>query len=212
MAGYATPAWTNNATPAIDATALTNIGEGVELSEHPFGVCSTASSTAAKTVTVDFSGTLTLFTGLTVRVQFTHANTASSPTLNVNSTGAIPIMHGTSTAVSSAWVAGAVVQFTYDGTNWVIDQPLPVADWFASEIIKVNLGTQISSGLSVTWSKSDARITADHAVISYEFGNPLAQAAALQWTTSAGAIQVQGAVNGTTSLTVYLGIVGTTIT
>lgn len=121
MAGYATPSWANNSAPAIDATAMTDIGQGIEIAEHPYGVCTTASNTAAKTVTVDFSGTLTLFTGMEVRVKFDNANTASSPTLNVNSTGAKSIMlYGTTNAGSGAWIAGDIVTLIYDGTNWIM--------------------------------------------------------------------------------------------
>lgn len=121
MAGYSTPAWTNDASPAIDAAALLAMGQGIELAEHPYGVCSTAAATAAKTVTIDYSGTLTLYTGLTVNVKFTNENSAASPTLNVNSTGAVAIKYYGSTAADSyAWDAGAVVTLAYDGTNWVI--------------------------------------------------------------------------------------------
>lgn len=120
MAGYATPAWTNGASPAVSAANLLALGQAVELSQHPYGVCSTTSAIAAKAVTIDFSGTLSLFTGLTVRVKFTYGNTASSPTLNVNSTGAKSI-----TAVGAVgnayWSAGQVVDLTYDGSKWVIN-------------------------------------------------------------------------------------------
>ena len=121
MAGYSTPAWTNNASPAIDADALTAIGQALELAQHPYGACSTGGATAAKTVTIDYSGTLTLYTGLTVNVKFTNANSAASPTLNVNSTGAVPIVYATGAAADAyAWDSGGVVTLAYDGTNWVI--------------------------------------------------------------------------------------------
>lgn len=87
----------------------------------PYGVCSTAAGTAAKTVTVD---NFSLETGATVIVKFTNNNSAASPTLNVNSTGAKPIyQYGTAAAsttqTTSGWRAGAVQMFTYDGTGWV---------------------------------------------------------------------------------------------
>lgn len=121
MAGYSTPGWTNGSAPAIDASALTAMGQAIELAQHPYGVCSTAAATAAKTVTVDFSGTLSLFTGLTVRVYFTYANSVANPTLNVNGTGAIAIKSfGTTGAASGEWAAGEIVDFVYNGTYWVI--------------------------------------------------------------------------------------------
>ena len=119
MAGYSTPAWANLSAPPLDKDNMTALGQAVEIAQHPYGVCSTAAATAAKTVTVDFSGTLALFTGLTVRVKFANANTYNGPTtLNVNNTGAIPIVaFGASDTLD--WKAGAVMDFTYDGTNWV---------------------------------------------------------------------------------------------
>lgn len=89
----------------------------------PYGVCSTAAGTAAKTVTVD---NFSLETGARVIVKFTNSNSATSPTLNVSGTGAKAIMRYGTTASStgtttSGWIAGAVQAFTYDGTNWIQD-------------------------------------------------------------------------------------------
>lgn len=120
MAGYSTPAWVNGAAPAINASNLLALGQAAELAQHPYGVCSTAAATAAKTVTLDYSGTLSLFTGLTVRVKFSNSNTASSPTLNVNGTGAKAIKSYGTTAATT-WIAGQVIEFVYDGTNWLFD-------------------------------------------------------------------------------------------
>lgn len=82
----------------------------------PTGTCSTAAGTAAKTVTL---GNFELNSHAQIRVKFTYANTASSPTLNVNSTGAQPIKrHGSSLTSGLYWKAGDVVDFYYDGTGW----------------------------------------------------------------------------------------------
>lgn len=83
-----------------------------------YATCSTASSTAAKVaVCAGFS----LVTGAVVAVKFTNTNTASSPTLNVNSTGAKAIKkYGTAAPETYMWQAGAVVEFVYDGTNWTM--------------------------------------------------------------------------------------------
>lgn len=118
MAAYTTPAWQNGNSPAINAANLTDVGYALELSQHPYGVSSTAASTKAKTVTINFSGALSLFTGLTIRVKFTNGNSAASPTLNVNSTGAKNIKSYGTTAATT-WVAGQVIEFVYDGTNWL---------------------------------------------------------------------------------------------
>lgn len=88
-----------------------------------YGTCATAASTAAKVVTLaEFD---TLITGVTVHVKMTNSNTVADPTLNVNSTGAKAIKRYGSTAPgtaeSTSWIAGAVLSFTYDGTNWVMN-------------------------------------------------------------------------------------------
>lgn len=88
-----------------------------------YGVCSTGAATADKTVTLT-TGTFSLETGALVHVKFTNSNTVANPTLNINSTGAKPIMrYGTTTAstnTNTSWYAGEVVPFVYDGTNWLM--------------------------------------------------------------------------------------------
>ena len=87
---------------------------------HKYGTCGTGAGTAAKVVTL--SG-FKLYTGATIAVRFTYANTAASPTLNVNGTGAKAIYTmGTRYAY---WSAGATVMFTYDGSYWrVCSEPV----------------------------------------------------------------------------------------
>ena len=85
-----------------------------------FGTCSTAAATAAKTVNIT-TGTLdsTLSAGTRVTVKFTNANTANTPTLNVNSKGAKNIYYRGSaitTGSNKALLAGTC-DFVYDGTN-----------------------------------------------------------------------------------------------
>lgn len=85
-----------------------------------YGTCATAAATVAKVVTLaDFDE---LMTGITIHVKFTNVNTASSPTLNVNSTGAKAIYRNGAAAGSGAWQAGQVVSFTYTGSQWEINE------------------------------------------------------------------------------------------
>lgn len=83
-----------------------------EYSLRPYGICSTAAATVAKTV--DITG-FTLFTGATILVKFNNTNTAVNPTLNINSTGAKSIKHGNEDV---SLIAGIIYEFIYDGTNW----------------------------------------------------------------------------------------------
>lgn len=88
-----------------------------------YGICTTAAATAAKVVTVGADQDFKLTVGALVMVKFTISNSASSVTLNVNSTGAKSIYYnnavytGTSTTVCG--YANAHFIYMYDGTNWV---------------------------------------------------------------------------------------------
>jgi len=84
-----------------------------------FGTCSTAADTAAKTVSIT-SGTFNLEAGARVSVKFTNANTAGTPTLNVNSKGAKNIFSKGSqiTTGSDKSLLAGTVDFIYDGTQW----------------------------------------------------------------------------------------------
>ena len=85
-----------------------------------YGTCTDSAGTVGKTVTcADFD---TLITGVTIHVKFTYGNTATSPTLNVNGTGAKPIYSNGTTVPGktklTSWYDNAIVSFTYDGTAW----------------------------------------------------------------------------------------------
>jgi hypothetical protein len=86
----------------------------------PIGICSTITGTTEKAVILDG---FTLVTGATIQVKFTNANTATVPTLNVNSTGAKAIYNEAGTAVSvnnpAYFPAGSTVEFIYNGTYWI---------------------------------------------------------------------------------------------
>lgn len=84
---------------------------------RPYGTCATSASTVAKVVScTDFSE---LYNGASIIVRFTYANSASTPTLNVNSTGAKTIRwNGANFPSTQNWTAGAVIEFVYDGTYW----------------------------------------------------------------------------------------------
>ena len=93
-----------------------------------YGTCSTATATAAKVVTMsDFD---TLINGMTIHVYFTYSNTATNPSLNVNSTGAKPIYKTVTETPGitpqTSWLAGSIVSFTYNknvntGGCWVMN-------------------------------------------------------------------------------------------
>lgn len=88
-----------------------------------YGVCNSLASDTTKIV--EMTG-FVIMTGVTINVKFTNKNTATSPLLNVQTSGAYPIVqYGSTNAgvdeLTTSWPAGAVVSFTFDGTNWVMN-------------------------------------------------------------------------------------------
>lgn len=87
-----------------------------------YGTCTTSASTTAKSVTLA-RGTLNFTAGAKIAVKFSYANTASAPTLTVNSTTKNIKYIDADGNVSTPlvwWNAGDIVEFTYDGTQWLM--------------------------------------------------------------------------------------------
>lgn len=84
-----------------------------------YGTCSTGASTATKVATTTDSK-FALVTGAKVRIKFTYTNTATTPTLNVDSKGAKTIYGYGTTKPNSWWKAGDTVEFIYDGNYWIM--------------------------------------------------------------------------------------------
>lgn len=110
----------------IDYKDDNNVIQRKKISGKFYGECSTDASTVGKVVTIFGFTTSSLVKGAQVTVKFTAANSASSPTLNVNNTGAYPIRRYGTTDVSTGttttgWIAGSVNTFTFDGSAWVRD-------------------------------------------------------------------------------------------
>lgn len=91
-----------------------------------YGTSATAAGTAAKVATTT-KGTFVLETGAMVRIKFTNANSFNgTATLAVDGTTAKNIVQkGTTTTTRYWWDAGEVVDFVYDGTNFVIVDGAP---------------------------------------------------------------------------------------
>lgn len=91
----------------------------------PVGTCTTAAGTAAKVATMNG---YEISSKDYFSIKFSNANTAASPTLNINGSGAKAIM--TNGSNSAYWAAGATVNFYYDGTYYQVAST-PV---YASEV------------------------------------------------------------------------------
>lgn len=104
-----------SATKLATARAIDGVTFNGTAAISHYAECSTAAATAAKTVDLT---NFTLATGSRIMVKFTVTNTAASPTLNVNSTGAKAIMYR-GAAISAGYLAAKrVYELVYDGTNW----------------------------------------------------------------------------------------------
>ena len=99
--------------------------------QPPYAVCNTSGSTVAKTVSIT---NFKLVTGVRVFIKFTYAHDSTTKaTLNVNNTGAKSIRYkgygvfkgynggynSTNKQYPNTWEAGEIVEFIYDGTEWV---------------------------------------------------------------------------------------------
>lgn len=155
----------------LDSTAQSKINTAQDTANtannratYHYGTCVTAAATAAKAVTL---GGFTLYAGAMVSVKFTYANTADSPTLNVNSTGAKAIyVYGAAPTASSPynWVAGATVQFVYNGSQWVMTDTSAMkamAGWcYNNDITSIN-GNKIYAGTVAAIQIASEAVTAD---------------------------------------------------
>lgn len=137
-----------------------------DIQQHAaYGTCSTASATAEKAVTVS-SKYWDMTAGSIITVKFTNTNTAQNPTLNVNGTGALPIIYNVSaistTNLMYAGSANRYITYVYTGTafvfiGWSIDNSTEYDDattsksglMSASDKTKLN-GIDVMKGASAT--------------------------------------------------------------
>lgn len=121
-------------TPTSAGTAGYNLisnGSGAPVwQQPPYAVCNTSGSTVAKTVSIT---NFKLVTGVRVFIKFTYAHDSrTKATLNVNNTGAKSIRYkgygvfkgyndgfNSDKQYPNTWEAGEIVEFIYDGTEWV---------------------------------------------------------------------------------------------
>lgn len=121
-----------------------------------YGVCSTAASTTAKTVTCSGFGGLT--EGAVVVVRFTNTNSAANPTLNVNGSGAKgirEIYNGTVTAITADHLkANQAYLMYYDGAYWVtaVDRN---NTYTAASALPSEIAASASTGTSAKYARED---------------------------------------------------------
>ena len=107
------------ATKTIKELQFSGLSGDVYVFTTPYAICSTDASIAEKVASVTPESNFSLETGSRVTVKFTVTNTASNPTLNVNSTGAKAIYYGDS-AIPSGNLTAGTYEFVYSGAQWDI--------------------------------------------------------------------------------------------
>jgi len=106
--------------PPTQKDLIDKVNEVIDNIYDFYGTCSTKNTTQAKVVVCP---EFVLKEGVSIRVKFTNAQSYNgAPTLNVNGTGAITVQSKSGTnGVRYCWLAGEVVAFTYDGTNYIME-------------------------------------------------------------------------------------------
>lgn len=142
-----------------------------------WGTSDTGPQYSSKVVTcADFSLTV----GAMISVYFTNENSTSTPTLNVNSTGAKTIYIGADAGSYTTnrlyWSAGTIVTFVYDGTYWRYLTSVSAASTSPSRGAGSWSGTCSSSAAATTKSVSSTNyVLTKGALISatFTYGNTL---------------------------------------
>jgi len=109
-----------------------------------YATCSTSAGTRAKTA-ICTNSNFSLKQGFNLAVKFSYANTATSPTLNVNGTGAKSIRLGNAAITPElSWDAGDTVLMVYDGTYWqVADAAMKSAKTVESYFVADSTGLEV---------------------------------------------------------------------
>ena len=131
-ASSASKSWYAPTSAGTAGYSLIGSGSGAPVwQQPPYAVCNTSGSTVAKTVSIT---NFKLVTGVRVFIKFTYAHDSTTKaTLNVNNTGAKSIRYkgygvfkgynggynSTNKQYPNSWEAGEIVEFIYDGTEWV---------------------------------------------------------------------------------------------
>lgn len=123
--------------------------EDIEGAGLRYGTCSTGASTSAKVVTC--KGFPAPVTGTSIRVKFDSGNTANSPTMNVNNTGAYAIKsYGSTASMGYKWYSGEVKDFVFDGSYWVMVDGMVASTSYYGKTILTNTVDSTTQNKAVT--------------------------------------------------------------
>ena len=100
-----------------NAISSLKFGSGTYVFTTPYATCNTPLSTKAKEATTTPGSNFSLETGARVLVKFSKPG-GSSPTLNINNTGAKPIYYRGSAVATNQIRAKGTYEFVYNGSEW----------------------------------------------------------------------------------------------
>lgn len=209
---------TGNAATATKWAAARNInGMSVQgdADRVNYAVCSTAAATQAKTVSCPgFS----LVTGAEITVKFSYTNTQSSPTLNVNSTGAKAIYYRGAAIAAGCLAANRTYTFRYNGGQYELVGDIDTNTTYSAAtasaaglmsatdksrldnnyIVSKSLGTssgyiKYSNGLIIQWGVSSGYLT-DEGISRY--GDSTTITLPVSFSNSSYAVAYSFAANG----------------
>jgi len=161
-----TPANIGAATTATATTSANGLMTAadktkLDITNIAYATCSTDAATAAKVATISGNTNWQLKTGSIVVVKFTNTNSASSVTLNVNSTGAKSIWYSNAVYTGNSNIvcgyANRYSTYMYDGTNWV---------WISGGVDNNNTYSNASLGCGYTTCSTAEATTAKTASLS----------------------------------------------
>ena len=127
-----------------------------------YGTCPTGATSQTKVVTTS-SGDFSLETGSMVRVKFTNAQTYNGGIkLNVDGTGAHNVMRqGTTVTVRYFYLAGEVVDFVFDGTNYIaVNEGIATTSYYG--VTKLSSATN-STSAAMAATPAAVKAAYDHA-------------------------------------------------
>ena len=127
-----------------------------------YGTCPTGATSQTKVVTTS-SGDFSLTTGSMVRVKFTNAQTYNGGIkLDVDGTGAKNVMkQGTTATVRYFFQAGEVVDFVYDGTNYIaVNEGIATTTYYG--VTKLSSATN-STSAAMAATPAAVKAAYDHA-------------------------------------------------
>lgn len=145
-------------------------GDVLPIGSTLFGICRTPAATAAKVIenTSQYPDSLAaafspLMDGITIHVKFINGNTATTGlSLKVGDT----LVHNIKNPGGTfAWSAGAVISFTYDGTDWVCND---------GTVVTINVGNEVAAALAELDVDNNSASALAHHITGFGAGKTLA--------------------------------------